>query len=255
MNCQRFEEVINDVAREQIMDAATRHDATRHARECLVCGNRFDDEQELTIGLRQLVDYSASELPAKEVEVRLLQAFDEHRILTPRTVPSRRYWIAAVAAMLLIAFGLLVVRSWQRSATPGAQEANQIPKNNVEQPTDPSPEQLQRLPEMTRNDGTSKHRIKRNVRPAKDELTNHVSDIGSQFIPVSYGSTADLDAGGQIVRVELPRSAIAALGLPVNMDRSDQKVKVDVLVGIDGRARAIRLVSSQMSLDSSKNSP
>jgi len=44
------------------------------------------------------------------------------------------------------------------------------------------------------------------------------------------------------VRVELPRSALANFGLPVNMDRYNEKVKADVLVGVDGLAHAIRFI-------------
>ena len=46
----------------------------------------------------------------------------------------------------------------------------------------------------------------------------------------------------QIVRVQLPRSAMTQFGLPVNMDRADQPVKADVIMGIDGIAQAIRFV-------------
>ena len=46
----------------------------------------------------------------------------------------------------------------------------------------------------------------------------------------------------QVVRVELPRSAMMSFGLPVNMDRADERIKADVVVGNDGMARAIRFV-------------
>ena len=55
-------------------------------------------------------------------------------------------------------------------------------------------------------------------------------------------NAASLQDGGQIVRVELPRSALANFGLPVNMDRYNEKVKADVLFGVDGLAHAIRFV-------------
>ena len=55
-------------------------------------------------------------------------------------------------------------------------------------------------------------------------------------------NAANLQDGGQIVRVELPRSALANFGLPVNMDRYNEKVKADVLFGVDGLAHAIRFV-------------
>jgi len=45
-----------------------------------------------------------------------------------------------------------------------------------------------------------------------------------------------------MVRVELPHSALATFGLPVNMDRANERVKADVLFGVDGLAHAIRFV-------------
>jgi hypothetical protein len=46
----------------------------------------------------------------------------------------------------------------------------------------------------------------------------------------------------QVVRVELPRSALQSFGLPVNAERAGERVKADVLLGHDGVARAIRFV-------------
>jgi len=67
-------------------------------------------------------------------------------------------------------------------------------------------------------------------------------EIATDFIPVTYGGAANLADGGRMVRVELPRSAMASFGLPVNMDRANEKVKADVLMGVDGLAHAIRFV-------------
>jgi hypothetical protein len=48
--------------------------------------------------------------------------------------------------------------------------------------------------------------------------------------------------GGQVMRVELPRSALMSFGLPMDMERATERIKADVLVGNDGLARAIRFV-------------
>jgi hypothetical protein len=48
--------------------------------------------------------------------------------------------------------------------------------------------------------------------------------------------------GGQVMRVELPRSALISFGLPMDMERATERVKADVVVGNDGLARAIRFV-------------
>jgi len=80
-------------------------------------------------------------------------------------------------------------------------------------------------------------------RVARPQVANHVTnEIATDFIPLSYMSAANLQDGGQIVRVQLPRSALANFGLPVNMDRYNEKVKADVLFGVDGMAHAIRFV-------------
>jgi hypothetical protein len=47
---------------------------------------------------------------------------------------------------------------------------------------------------------------------------------------------------GQLVRVQVPRAALASLGLPLNAERGNEPVKADVLLGGDGLARAIRFV-------------
>jgi hypothetical protein len=77
------------------------------------------------------------------------------------------------------------------------------------------------------------------VQPTEEQTEPEVT---TQFIALSYVAPANLQDGGQIVRVELPRSAMASFGVPVNMDRFGERVKADVLVSADGFARAIRFV-------------
>jgi hypothetical protein len=67
-------------------------------------------------------------------------------------------------------------------------------------------------------------------------------EITTEFLPITYGSNLSQLDDGQVVRVELPRSALQSFGLPVNAERSGERVKADVLLGHDGVARAIRFV-------------
>jgi hypothetical protein len=48
--------------------------------------------------------------------------------------------------------------------------------------------------------------------------------------------------GSRIIRVELPRASLVALGVNVPLDSDKQLIKTDLLVGPDGMPRAIRLV-------------
>jgi hypothetical protein len=48
--------------------------------------------------------------------------------------------------------------------------------------------------------------------------------------------------GSRIIRVELPRASLVALGVNIPLDSDRQLIKTDLLVGPDGVPRAIRLV-------------
>ncbi|HYG08643.1 MAG TPA: hypothetical protein VD835_01590 [Pyrinomonadaceae bacterium] len=65
----------------------------------------------------------------------------------------------------------------------------------------------------------------------------------TEFIPLVTGvpGATPLE-GGQLVRVQIPRAALASLGLPLNAERGNEPIKADVLLGNDGLARAIRFV-------------
>ena len=47
---------------------------------------------------------------------------------------------------------------------------------------------------------------------------------------------------GQVVRVELPRSALTAVGRPLDESRRAEPIQAEVLFGQDGRARAVRFL-------------
>ena len=45
-----------------------------------------------------------------------------------------------------------------------------------------------------------------------------------------------------VVRVELPRSSLRLMGVPISDDRADEAVEADLLLAQDGLARGVRLV-------------
>ncbi len=252
MNCQKFESVVSELARGQMMAAELRGEALAHSDACEDCAVRLRDEEMLTRGLQSLgAQMESLEAPAA-IEANLLMAFRARQTVVP--IPARRkqshsaYWVAAIAAMLLIAMSVFVFRWNSRPAEDPRQalkeEEPQKQHQVVEEPTPalakdftPAEDELVPQPRKRRFHPTSVRR------PARTTVANHVTnEIATDFIPLSYMSTASLQDGGQIVRVQLPRSALANFGLPVNMDRYNEKVKADVLFGVDGTARAIRFV-------------
>lgn len=187
--------------------------------------------------------------------------------------PRRSYWLAAAAAVVLLVFGAALLRSklLLPSPEPGAGPTvdakvpapDSAPVPGAVADGSSSPESNPRKVSSAKDNHELavrqvRSRLRESARrpssrngnadltaseatPATTENQNE-PEIATQFIALSYAGPASLQDGGQIVRVELPRSAMASLGLPVNMDRFGERVKADVLVSADGFARAIRFV-------------
>ena len=183
------------------------------------------------------------------IEANLLEAFRARQVVVPIAKRQSRshYWLAAVAAMLLIAISVFVFRWTSRPVEEPRQASRQEEPQRKPQVVESPAPQLAHDVAAPEDDVLVSHPKPRRNRAASfrrpAQVANHVTnEIATDFIPLSYMSTAGLQDGGQIVRVQLPRSALANFGLPVNMDRYNEKVKADVLVGVDGTARAIRFV-------------
>ncbi|HEV8366829.1 MAG TPA: hypothetical protein VGQ39_02665 [Pyrinomonadaceae bacterium] len=259
MNCQRFENLVGELARGQMMEADVRAEALTHIAECSKCSTRLHNEEMLTRGLRSLAIEMNSFAAPSSIEARLLNAFRQPQVIVPLPAAHvhRRYWLAAVAALLLIVFSVVAVR-WNQSQAPQRQivAAGDTPKDELVVSSTPSPEPTTTQsenktprpnPRPKRNIGNASFAGNRNAQ-AKDNdvVANHVNnEIATDFMPLGYMNAAVLQDGGQIVRVELPRTALANFGLPVNMDRYNEKVKADVLLGVDGMAHAIRFVQDK----------
>lgn len=68
-------------------------------------------------------------------------------------------------------------------------------------------------------------------------------DHGDDFYAVSYaGDRNEMERGGRIIRVDMPRSALFAMGVNIPLENDAEVVKADLLVGNDGVTRAIRIV-------------
>lgn len=66
-----------------------------------------------------------------------------------------------------------------------------------------------------------------------------VEETKTDFIALTYAANTD---SGQIVRVKVPSSMMVSLGLKSNVEKESEMVNAEVVVGIDGTARAIRFI-------------
>lgn len=250
MNCQKFEQVAGELARGRMMEADVRAEALVHSKECEACAVRLRDEETLTRGLQLLAADMESTSAPREMELKLREAFRQRKTVVPiaTSSPTPRYWWAAVAAVLLIA--MTVAAMWWRSATPQQEMAREEAPKQVVVPPGPSEVTPKQVDYTAGNPEPKKAEtpkpIRRNTTPRRapeTQLANHATnEIATDFMPLGDLSLVSFQDGGQIVRVKVRRSALVRFGLPVNMDRYNENVKADVLVGADGLAHAIRFV-------------
>jgi len=255
MNCREFETVADDLARDRAPDAATRKSAVSHLENCAACARRLADEKSLEAGLRALAaSYARREAPPR-VEAALLETFREQSKAAParavREVPGfslRLRWVAAAAAAaaILLIFALSATRVAEQTP-PGDVQARKdkpAPPEEKKEKDEPANKRDQKAPPKKKRlvllqAGLNSKKAARN-RPATDQGAG--DEIATRFLPLTSVDSLEHMDGGQLVRVEMPRSALVSLGLPMNIERADERIKADVLIGNDGVARAIRFV-------------
>jgi len=251
MNCVKFEAVIVDLARGQMMDAGAREGGLAHARECARCGARLAAEQRLTAGMRALAaGDDLAEAPVA-LEATLRAAFRQQATLPAPAALTRRFpvWPLVAAAGILVAFGL-IINSWLRrppASQPGVEVSGPpapAPSPTRALPTPPSElAETRRPPRVHRPAGRPGDAARRlNPAPMTDEAELGEVEVATGFLPLIYDGLLPPLESGQVIRVEVPRFALISYGLPLNAERADEPIKADVLLGQDGLARAIRLV-------------
>src|SRR5574341_304193 len=251
MSCQDFETIIVEIARGRLMDAAARERGLAHVETCGQCSALLAEERALSGKLRALsAAAEEEEIPAR-LETALLEAFCQ-RDAAPEIKPARfvapvnRRWMLAVAALILLTFGLSLA-GWILSSS----ERESAVANSTPEPVAPTlastPEKFrQEKPQMAAVPPPSgptpnAKRWKRQPRlPRASDVEQR--EIVTQFFPVIQGSELIPLESGQIIRVRMPRSNLIPLGIPYSQERADETIQADVLVSNDGLARAIRLV-------------
>ena len=239
MNCQVFSELAGDIARDQMMDAAARAQALAHANGCVSCAVQLKDQQRLTSDLHELWAATKDQTASPVVWKNLSLAFDAGTNTHITTTRRRRIYAAgAIAAMLILSFGSLRLIRHRQPASAQVSIAATFPPPTaatqiVNESREPGIGRVNQKPHVTAHRQSA-------MRQLLTPPVNQPTEIATDFILLTYDGEVGSDA--QMVRVELPRSAMANFGLPVNVDRADQRVKADVLMGADGLARAIRFV-------------
>lgn len=177
----------------------------QHVRECAACAVRMARERELAAGLRAMAtSYRRVAAPGR-VEKQLRAAFRARM---------------GVGQAWRVQGGWRLVFPW--TAAAAAVVALAVFMVGGRQPSAPAPRA-----EMA---------VAASAADGQGEYDGFIA------LP-NAGRLADTE-DVNLVRVEVPRSAMMALGLEVSPERASELVEADVMIGPDGLARAVRFVDS-----------
>ena len=247
MNCQDFEKLALDFARNSLLDVTARDQGLTHTEVCSRCAARLAEERALLARVRAVAADLAGEEPPARVDAALLAAFRAQTAATASStiIPAfgrSRHWsswkLAACAAGILILISVMAVL-WKSAGSrmPRREEraVAPAPVNTPGHRTAPPDGRDQTAAEQPKN-------LPKRVRRRASVDSPDEVEVVTRFFTLREGEDLTTLDSLQVVRVELPGSAFGEVGLPVDPEMVNEPVKADVVLGQDGMARAIRFV-------------
>ncbi len=224
MTCEEIRDQLVETARARDLSSDLRKIVFQHAADCVPCGRRLHSEQRLTRALGALAD-AAGDAPG-HLEQDLLRQL--------RVVPIRRTkaqsWVWGGMAAAAAAFAFFVVNSTVE--TPRIPVAPPMPPSTV------SSQGLRQTPPAV-----AKVNIRRSRPLSKPPASEAAAEDFSRFIPLPNEPELGPEEQAGMLRVQMPREALRSMGLAVDDEFGDEPIQADVLVGMDGTARAIRVAN------------
>jgi len=208
MNCEEF----GIVGLDRDLGAGGRDStaAREHLQSCPHCAALFESALALRADLRELGQLNSKATAPSRVEMRLRQEFrTRHTTAKSRDRMVATSWVLAAASLILVATSVVV---WEREK-----------RANIAQ-----------------------------VQPSTPSVTRSVAtgpELGGTLIAENDGDEFALIPGAlpgfwddtTVVRVQMERGSLGALGLSVNEEHANDIVQVDLLLGADGQPQAYRL--------------
>ena len=242
MSCQCLREAIVEVARGREVRAGTAAAIDSHVEHCPSCAARLARERQLTQGLRALASATSADVPTdapfEAMHRRLLQAFAERHAGVTKGSGRGRWWLQVAAAVILGAGGFVWWRApgaWMSDAPAGSAVAIERP------PVTQKPGSQVEAVDRTKVAGPVARPPRRDARRSAGP-SGVIRPEGFVMLATALG-LPDFESG-EIVRMELPVASLPSYGIDIEPDTKTTPIEADVLVGQDGQARAIRLVTA-----------
>lgn len=209
-----------------------------HLAMCSPCAAKVQEmEHAFALLGNALMAELTDAVPTARLRARVKAALAENA--APRFVWAQLFWRFGLAAALLLVAGIV---GWALLGTDSSKQPQQAytekPKLSVTpEPTLPTSE---RKPEIAQQ--PSRHRVRRYLAINRASNRDEEAEVVTQFFSLREGEDLTALEGKQLLRVELPGSALREVGFPVDFETAQTSVIADVMLGQDGLARAIRFV-------------
>lgn len=257
MNCQEFNELLNELASDRLLDALARKRALVHAGGCETCARQLAAQRALTAGLIEFADLTSRELPPARIKQQLRAAVAERRV-APTAAPVsatvlpfkpaakwswQRQALAAAASILVLLTGSTLL--WRNSistdqtklaalATPSPAVAPVVQESPLGSPAAVVASQVAQQRQSVKRRQVRRARV---VEPETDE-----QELASEFVPLTLDTDERALANGTLVRLEVSRARLIAMGLPLRIEADRDTINAEVMMGDNGVAYAIRVV-------------
>jgi hypothetical protein len=226
MSCRHWRDSLMELSRGGLFEVNERKRAVSHMSVCAGCSRFFDEQLSLTAAEGAFADEIAAVLPPFEIEQAVLAEYAARARMRRRRFVRPSIATAGIAAALVCA-SLFLPRHAGPKPDAGSKPVVVAP---TILPVAPKPESSR----------TAIRRVRRRPKPTPSAAQANTEE---PFVAIPYTIPLDPRERATVVRMEMPVAALTAVGLGVPAADSSASAQADVIVGEDGRMRAIRLVS------------
>ena len=236
MKCAEYRNDLTELARGTGGKHRQPEEALAHLGKCVRCQGEFGVQLRLNDALARLAAETAGSGAPPALEGLLLAEFSAVHKVAPRNWKPGFYWLAGVAAACL----LLVWGGWYRGVPstkarglPPVLQANVL----MPPPGGPAPDTFLRPQKPAASPSL------RPQRRAAPVLADALPAADEPFVAIPFTAPMGPYERADIVQMDLPVSALIAAGFPLRVSDTGARARADLVVGEDGRARAVRLIS------------
>jgi hypothetical protein len=250
MKCAEFSEIVSDLARNEGLDESLRQSAMQHADACPRCDEELEMARALSAALHALAASTTASTAPEHVEEFLRGEMRQRRAaVAPMRTPRAQRWaiggIAGLAAAALISVVLLkpeLLRLTRDNSPAGSTQSAGATTQGPEATAQVAPPSGNSEAATARGGNSAATGNTGGANSADTASQDADTEYATSYIALPSAEGAIFAEDQTVVRVSMPRSALASFGLPVRSDAADANILADFVLGEDGMPQAVRLV-------------